>query len=937
ETDILHQAPSLQPGTEAGPSRTAGRSTPLPGGLLRAARRELIGRRRESTRLEGSIVGGADGVQVVLVVGEPGVGKTRLAAWAAESVAESGGLVLFGRCDEGLRVPYQPFVQALTAYVEGASTDELVKRLGSYSAPLARIVPGLEDRVPTLGAPGSLSPESERWHLFESVVNVLRSLSADRRVLLVVDDLQWAEPATLMLLRHVARASIKGLLVVATARVAGGPGDGPLTEVLADLSGANLVDVVRLEGLDQEEVAALVAHRLGHSPSEDFVAMLHAETGGNPFFVHELISHLADLGLLSSDRGWPTAAEVEGSGAPAGVRHVLANRIRQLSPSSADALVVASVAGSDFEARDVAFVAGADIVEVTALLDEASASGLIAETAMPGHYRFAHALVQHTLYQSTSRLRRAQLHWRMAQAISASPPTATSAALARLAYHYGRGVEAGDRVVALDCMHRAANQAFDELAFEAAISLYREALALCDRGADAGIRRFDLLAGVGDSAAALADYDQSHEAWLEAAEVAASAGDLERLAVAAGAYAMMSAFATHHEKVVTLCDRGLQLADAGDSPERAILTAVRAWVDAPDFRRLEPIREALAMARRIRDEVAEAAVLVALDVTLRGSSQTDELLAITDRLAEIGNTNLWGLSPTLLQRSVALARIQLGERTAAMTALEQAESLGRAQNRRVELQNVLMLKAGLMIASGDFPGAERLVDEARDVAGPDNRAVALAHAAQMLAIRAEQGQGQGVLDGWDELVENGFPGTAAWRTMFAALWADLGRLDQAGERLDLLAADDFAAIPRDWAFPLAVRYLPELCAQLDDSRRAAQLLPVVEPYRGQLLVVTIGTSIESAADRSLGQLYALLGRFDDASRHFDAAFQLETGMGFAPLAARTRFWHGRLMAQSGRGDRRRCRSLLEDASRAAAELGMATLQRQAADWLARLS
>ena len=239
----------------------------------------------------------------------------------------------------------------------------------------------------------------------------------------------------------------------------------------------------------------------------------------------------------------------------------------------------------------------------------------------------------------------------------------------------------------------------------------------------------------------------------------------------------------------------------------------------------------------------------------------------------------------------------------AATALERGESSARTEGRRLALHNVLMLKAAVMIAKGDFAEAKRLARAVRDIGDPQNVVVALDYAAQITAIRAEQGEATQVLDEWADAIEHGVPGTATWRTMLAALHADLGHLDAAAEGFDALAASNFAAIPRDWSFPLAVRYLPEICAQLGDSQRVAQLLPEVEAYRGQLLVVNVGTSIEGAADRSLGQLYALLDRHREADRHFESAYRLETSMGFAPLSARTRYWHARLLRPTGaRGD-----------------------------------
>ena len=955
ETDILNQALWLQGGHGPQPSETArlggpvglptvvggsshARSEPsprrLPADLLVVAQRSLIGRDTELGRLQRTVQGNPDRVGVVMVVGEPGVGKTRLVAAAAQSALDSGGRVLFGRCDEGLQAPYQPFVEAFSSYVDEVTTDELVAQLGPTGPELTRLIPSLAERVPTLGAPKEGPPESERWYLFQAVASFLRSLSDGRRAVMVIDDLQWAEPATLLMLRHVARAAIDRLVIVATARTATVAQAGPLAEALADLAGRHLVDTVLLDGLSEDETEALLADRLNRQPSREFVAAVHAQTGGNAFFVHELTSHLSDLGMLRG-ADWPTAWQVERSGTPEGVRHVLSSRLAQLSPSAGAALVVAAVAGSEFNTREVALALGGELDGVITALEEAAASGLIAENGpTAGGYRFAHALVRHSLYERVSTLRRAQLHWRVGEAIRAAAGPQAAGRLNELAYHYRQGLEAGEPAIVLGWLQRAGEQAAYQLAFEEAMDHYQTALAALDRCPDDPNRRYQLLAGMAESAGALADYAVSSKAWLAAADLAESAKDPARFGRAVQGYGELMMLGASDETFLRLMDQGLQLADSGDSVERARLLALRAFFDRDFPRREETIREALAMAHRLNDRAAEANVLASLGSLLLGSARAEERLAIHQRelelISEHGREHGADWTNAFAYRDAALAALQLGRRSEAEGALQRGETLARAHNRRLVLHDVLMIDAAIAIAEGRFGEAKPLVAQTRDVGDPHNLAVALGYSAQVAAIRAEQGRAVEVVDGLKDLAEHDGPATVAWRTMLAALCADLGRRDEAAEQLEALAPDNFAVIPRDWAFPLAIRYLAETCGQLGDTRRAAQLLLEVEPYRGQLLVATLGTSIEASADRSLGQLYGVLGRSDDADQHFQAAYRLETSMGFAPLAARTRYWHARLLAQStSADDRSQALSHLAETQATASTLGMALLEHQA--------
>jgi hypothetical protein len=262
-------------------------------------------------------------------------------------------------------------------------------------------------------------------------------------------------------------------------------------------------------------------------------------------------------------------------------------------------------------------------------------------------------------------------------------------------------------------------------------------------------------------------------------------------------------------------------------------------------------------------------------------------------------------------------------------ALEQAKTLAMAGNQRLEQHNVLTLEAAVAAAQGYFDEATDLAVKARDIGDASNPTIALSYAGQIGSVRAEQGQTLRVIDALSRLADDPAPGTMAWRATLAGLHADMDHRDQAAEQFEKLAPNGFAIIPRDWAFPLAIRYLAELCIRLDDKERAAQVLAEVEPYTRQVLVATLGTSIEGTADRSLGQLYWVLDRPQDADRHFTAAWRLEDSMDFAPLAARSRYWHARCLSQTGdSNDEVRARHLVENAQVTASALGMETLHRQ---------
>lgn len=962
---ILADAGPAAPAAEIADAAPVGQSDSLPAPLLRAARRTLIGRDDELTRVTRNLGDPGQDIVVVLIAGEPGVGKTRLAAAVAQQAAQEGTRVLYGHCDEDLRVPYQPFVEALTSYINTTPPDQLAAQLGPSGRELSRILPGMAERVAGLRPPTSTQADTERWLVFQAADRFLQAVTAERPVLLVIDDLHWAEPATFLLLRHLARAGIARLSVVATARTADLSKPDALTVAMADLAREHLLDTITLTGLDGADVAALVADRVGRTPEEGFIRAVHAETGGNPFFLHELITHLTDLQLVGvRDVDWPTPAQIEASGAPHGVRQVVVRRLGQLTSFGREVLVIASIVGEEFQALDVASAAGGPPDKAVAALEEAAASGLISETGrQAGTYRFAHALVRHTLYQGASSLRRAQLHWQVAQAIRNSK-AASATRVRELAYHYREGLQVGDPAEAVPWLQAAGDQSLHQAAFEGAIENYRAAIAALDHCSDDLERRYDLLAGIAESAGALTKYEMSSSTWQAAAETAITMGDSVRLVRAVLGYGSTLNLQGDNQTLGRLINRGLELTGTEDSPERALLLAEDAnemWRDGagrPRTQREETARESVAIARRSNDPFVLAATLRTLGEVLRGSWHAMEEYSVYQEHVQILETlqtsrsgaheasdlptysgrgwtdSMWSYRG---HRGVALASLKLGKRAEMLAALERASASAIAASRRPELQTMLALDGAVATAQGHFAQAEDLAAKARDAGDASNLMVVLCYAAQYCSIRAERGQTSKAINALGGAANDLYPGTLAWRSMLAGLHADLDHRDEAEEQLEKLAPNGFAIIPRDWAFPLAIRYLAELCIRLRDRERAAQLLPEVEPYTGQVLVVTLGTSIEGAADRSLGQLYWILNRPEEASRHFEAAWRLEDSMGFEPLAARSRYWHALYLSQTGdANDRIWALDLVRTAQATSSALNMATLDRQLGELLNRL-
>jgi class 3 adenylate cyclase/tetratricopeptide (TPR) repeat protein len=911
------------------------RRAPTPG-LQTAISRSApwVGRAGEQRRLVElfrQVVAG--GYATVVVEGEAGVGKTRLAAELARTAAGEGARVLFGRSEEGLTAPYQPFAEALRTLLADPEAAELVLRGPVSGRQIARLLPHLVDLAGGVPTSGGSSPESDRWLLFQDIVESLRKVTPDRPVVLIIDDLQWAEPATLLLFRHLARASISSLLMVATCRIGEGTAPEGLTELRADLARDQLVETISLTGLAHPEIAALIEARTGRRPDGDFVAAVSAETGGNAFFVDELLRHLMDLSALPpvTDR-WPTTDDLARFGAPRGVTHVLARRLDRLSQSARRALTVGAVVGDEFDLTLVEAAEAAGAPALVDVVDSGATGGLVAEVpGTVGRYRFAHALVREVVLARLSATRRAKLHWQVAIALAATAPEPRSPlVISQVADHCREGMAVGDPATAVEWLERAGEAASDQFAYEDALEHYRNALAALDRCSPDPDRRYRLLVGVGTAANALSEFETAHPAWLEAASVAQLSRDPARLCAATYGYGSLMQVGSPDDAVVRLMDESLELAGPADSRLWANMLAFRAVKlggQMPRERLEADAAQALAMARSLGDPETLANVLWGMKAVLEGTSRALDRHQLALERLELEEAN--GRKQPMAYLGLAIVELQLGRQDQAVQAVHRAADLARELHRMLELQNALLFVAALAIMEGRFDDAKRLAARARDAGNPANEAVALAYQAQILASRIEQGRAIELLDAIKNLTDL-MPSLSAWRAMLAGLYADTGRFDEAQQELHALEPKGFAAVPRDAFFPVAIRYLAETCCQLHEAKLAQRLLEEVEPYAGQMLLVSLGISVEAAADRSLGQLYWTVGRLEDAERSFSAARQLELKIGARPLAARTCYWHAKMLAASGNPQVfPQAATLLHEAIDSTEALGMPLLNRQA--------
>ncbi len=930
--EILHDA-----GAEAAPPAMAPAAPvpppALPGALTYAEQFPFAGRDRELERLVatwGQTV--SEGQRVVLVGGEPGIGKSRLVAEAGRVVHAQGGLVLVGRCDENLGVPFQPFFEALDYFVLQTSPRALQERLGRYSGELIRMVPDLVRRIPNLPAPIESDPQTERYRLFEAVASWLSAASTHQPLLLILEDLHWAGKPTLYLLGHVIRAtSAARLMILATYRDTDADRGPALAELLADVRPVSHVERLTMCGLDEDGVFELLeraAGRLLERNDRRFARAVFAETAGNPLFVTEVLRHLVETGaIVQRDGCWVAGAEVAELALPAGVRDVVLRRVQRLSPGAQEALTLAAVIGRDFNVDVLSAVSSLREDALLAALDEAVAAQLVRETGV-NTYRFSHALVRSALYSTVGASRRVRLHCQIAEAIERKRPTDVTA----LAHHFG---ESGEEFIhkALEYAERAGDQSLARLAHHEAAHFYHRALGLLETANASDLqRRCALLVRLGMAQRAAGE--ARHRATLlAAAHLAQQLGNTELLVRAALANNRgweSRTGAVDAERVAVL-EAALGALDERDGAPRAMLLATLAaeLTYAGDRRRRVALSDAaLAMARRVGDPATLAHVLKVRSHTIWEPATSAERLANTaEHMAIVAQLDdplaRWYASATRPQTCMEAGDIVEVDRHLEIL-WQLTQELGQPHLRWAATIN----RAWRALLAGRLAEAEKLATEAYQAGDASGEGDALAYyAAQLLAIRFDQGRLGELIPVLEQAVAEN-PGIPGFKACLALAYNEDGRREQAAPILEEERASRFECVPLDIGWLSTLALYAEVAAGLKAREAATLLYGLLAPWEGQ--VVFNGLFVFGAVTRSLGLLAAICGRAADADRHFAAAATLHERIGAPVLLARTRLdWAGMLLAQGAAGDHERARLLTRDALATARALDLVGLERRA--------
>lgn len=865
--------------------------------------------------------------RTVLVSGEAGSGKTRLLAELGRVARAGGGIVLYGTSSEDVEVPFQPFVEALGPMLDSATPDELDALLPDASRrDLAQLLPSSQlgpPPRPPAGPAGQVGAEAagERHWAFEAAVDLLANLGKQRPVLLLLDDLHWAQRPTCRLAGHLLRSGrLDGVCIVVAHRHLRGEQTDGFAELLDDLDGRHGVKRCTLAAFDEGAIRRFVAGAAGSDDVpealESVAALLGRRTDGNPFLLAESWDHLLATGCVRrGGAGWEVGP-LRDVDSPGSVREATMHRLGHLPPSCRALVELAACAGAEFDVPLVAAAAGTTVATALDELTTAESGGLVTAAA-PGRRRFVHALVRQAIEEGLSTGSRRRLHLAIAQALVSSNST-DDAVLAR---HFAAAVPLVSSSVAVAHARAAASRSLQTVAFDDAIAVLEGALAVATKRDE----RIDLLTDLAAVFARATLSEQAVEASWQAADLARQAGDARRLVRAARTTAEATWLgALDASRAVSLVQEALATGPAPDV-RGALLGALSAT---------------LALAGRDDESAATAQAAVALADELEDDPLVCEV--VTNSLYATVTPQTAAGQLELARRAIEIAcrrgdeYDELRLRCKALLRLfvmSDPDDLRHQLARHDELASQLRLpyylrfsasnEVTVSLAEGRFADAERAVERYQawmEVLGlPDT-----GYGVQMFSIRREQGR-LAELRPMLELGARLRPEERAWGPGLAVVYAEADMVGHARGVLDELASDGLASLPRDSLLPGVLSYLAD-AALATRHRPVAELIePLLRPYAG-LLVYLPGLVCYGAASRYLGKVYDVLGRAEVARSHYEAALELDERTGWRCWIAHSQFALGlHLLERRRRAERQRGVSLLESARRLADELGMGSL------------
>jgi tetratricopeptide (TPR) repeat protein len=761
----------------------------------------------------------------------------------------------------------------------------------------------------------------------------------------MLDDLHWADRESLLLLKHLSLGSAEApLIVVGTYRDSEMGVGHPLSPVLAELRREPSAHRIGLKGLDDTEVAALMESAAGHeldAAGLELAGELARETNGNPFFAAEMLRNLVEQGAIAQgqDGRWTLSDQIRELGLPQSVREVVGHRVERLGNEALQTLSAAAVIGRDFDLELLARVVETDPDRVLALLEEGVSASLLRESvAVSGRFTFAHALIEHTLYEGLGRTRRARLHQRVATELEALDASQVDARLGELAHHWAAAVQPSVIDKALYYSRRAAEQALTSLAPVQARQWFERALELDEQSGeqDTG-RRCELMIGLGEAQRQSGD-PAFRGTLLEAARLAQERVDFDQLAdaVLATSRGFTNSIGRTDDELVDIYKATAAVLPSND-PRRArvlALLALEVAYTVPLAERQAIADEALQIARRHDDPRLLAHVLACHPLATADAStrevrlrHTAEHVALCERIGD----------PTLsfhayARRSIVLEAGDVGSWDGCLERMEELVEVVPQPSLRWVL---LFTRGPRALLAGRVDEAESLAHEALRVGSASGEPDAQAFfGSQIFGVRYEQGR-------LNELIEPlagmqaANPNIPSFGPMLALALCEAGRTSEAATLLGRVRRERFATVARGVIWISTLGRWADVAARLADREAAAELYEQILPYADHFLWNLVG--IWGAASHHLGLLAGTLERFEEARGQLEVAAAMHERMGAPIWLGRTRLAIARLLLEErGPVARPEVRRMLDQVLAAARTHGSVVLEHEAVEVLDRL-
>jgi ATP/maltotriose-dependent transcriptional regulator MalT len=872
--------------------------------------------------------------QLVMLAGEPGIGKTRLAQQVASRAESLGAQVMWGWCYEHVGAPpYWPYVQPIRAYIESADPRQLSSQLGTGGPAIAEIVPELRAKLPDLGQPAAAEPEQARFRLFDSLATFLKNTTQSQPLLFVVDDLHWADAASLLMLEFLVREiAASPLLVLGTYRDVEVTGSHPLSQTLGNLVRERHYRRVQLDGLTQQEVGEFVEASKGVTLPDDALETVHRRTEGNPLFVTEVVE-LIDPGKITENRAWANII-------PEGVRDAIGSRLSRLSDTCNQVLGTASVIGREF---DFSLLKTLDSEISSDEVLEALGEGLdvkLIETVpeVVERYQFGHGLIQQVLYGELSPIRRLRVHASLGVGLEQMNQTDLASHAAELARHFAEAesVLGPEKLARYSLM--AGEQALAGYAYEDALAHFEKGLVARNVSLSGTQTASDeetaaLLFGLAQARTATSERPQLVEAFgslRRAFEFYSKAGNVA-LAVAAAEFPI-AAPGFQIPGVAELLIRALTLVP-DDSHEAGRLLSRYGGMDGfqPDLGREEALDRALTIARREGDTGLETRTLIYTGRLARRHCRYQEGLNMFQRATGLARRIDDLRSEVFALYWAGLAQSNLGDlggmRLTAAAGLHAAERLHERPWLAVSLWNSQMAAK----LAGDWQAARDFGDRGLMVSPQECRLLYT-----QVLVDYEVGdfvQAEASLEMLQDVMRQTDPGANAEYSFMACLvpmvaWiaGKSDRLDVAREAAQAVLSPAHAGAGSEF-IQFAQIGLGLMAVLGGDAEAAQEQYATFESLPG--VMVTLGGM---ANDRLLGLLSQTMGNPDQAVAHFEDSLTFCRKAGYRPeLAWTCHDYANLLLERHGGGDVIKAVSLLEESLTVSSELGMRPLAERVSD------